>query len=80
MSIEINLDFEELELAGEAETGFYTYFLDAEGDVVHIKFNYDDCVYLDLKDYTYLAIQSEVLYRLAELVEEAEERYTIELK
>jgi len=46
--------------------------VDAELDVIKCKFNFDDCVKIDTKDYTYLTLSRNNLYKIIDALEEAE--------
>ena len=47
--------------------------IDAELDPVLCEFNFDDCVKIDTKDYSYLTLSRNNLYKIIDALEEAEE-------
>jgi len=49
--------------------------VDAELDAFECQFNYDGCVELNTKGYNTISLSTENLFRLVELIEEAEKRY-----
>jgi len=48
---------------------------DVELDPLDCKFHYDSCVYIDTKDLTYIWLSRNNLYKLIELIEEAQSKY-----
>lgn len=70
------MKYDELERITDKEHdryGSFRYvFLDAEGDPITCYFNYDGCVEIDTRTYTYLTIGSIDLLRIQEVLEEAE--------
>jgi hypothetical protein len=52
-----------------------TIFVDAEMDGIKCTFNYDRCVELDTKGYTYITLSIDNLYNLINLIEKAEKKY-----
>jgi hypothetical protein len=49
--------------------------IDAELDGIKCKFNYDDCVELNTKDYSYITLSRENLCQLIHLIDKAEALY-----
>ena len=60
--------------------GLKAKFMDEEGDEFKVDFHNDNCVTINVSDYTYMVIDSSTLYELAELVEDAEQKYYEEFK
>ena len=54
--------------------------VDAELDVIKCKFNFDDCVKIDTKDYTYLTLSRNNLYKIIDALVEAENIFWDEFK
>jgi len=55
--------------------GLHTIIVDEEMDGFTCRFNYDGCVEIDTDEYSHIALDSNTLHRLANLIEEAEEIY-----
>lgn len=51
--------------------------VDAELDVINCEFNNDDCVVLDIKDYTYITLTKSNLMNLVRLIEKAKTHYKL---
>jgi hypothetical protein len=49
--------------------------LDAELDEIECTFNYDMCVHINTSELSYITLTVENLYKLIDLIEEAEEFY-----
>ena len=52
-----------------------TKIIDAELDEIKCKFNYDDCVEMDTKDYAYITLSRENLLELLNAIDKAEALY-----
>ena len=63
------------ELKRNEERTLVTTICDIEGDPLNCKFNYDDCVQIDTKEYSYITLSKSNLYKLIELIEESDEVY-----
>jgi len=61
----------------ESET-LKTNILDEEGDALNCEFHYDDCIHIKTKGYSYITLSKNNLYKMIELIEEAEEVYDFE--
>ena len=55
--------------------GLFAVIVDVDMDSYVCKFNYDDCVEIDMGDYNSISLERNSLIRLANLIEEAEEIY-----
>ena len=66
------------ELKRNNEGTLTTEILDVEGDTLKCKFNYDDCIEIDSKEYTYITLSKSNLYKMIELIEESDEVYETE--
>ena len=55
--------------------GLYTIIIDADMDDYVCKFNFDDCVEIDMGGYNTISLEHNTLIRLANLIEEAEAIY-----
>jgi hypothetical protein len=53
----------------------FAVVVDEEMDGFICRFNYDGCVEIDTEKLTYLSLSPNVLYHIANLIEEAEEIY-----
>lgn len=74
--IEVLCKSDQLSLV-EIDEGLYSWLLDAEGDPYYVKFNYDDCAFIDTEGFSYFTPYSSDLIALGELVREADERYKV---
>jgi hypothetical protein len=52
------------------EDGYKATILDIELDPIECSFYSDDCVHIDTKDYTYITLDLNNLYKLIDLIEE----------
>jgi hypothetical protein len=59
----------------DAENNLSSIIMDEEGDEIECRFNYDMCVELNTKDYTYVTLSIQNLYELIDLIERAEYFY-----
>lgn len=46
--------------------------VDAELDPLHCTFNYDDCIQIDVGQYSYITLSKETLYQMIALIEESQ--------
>lgn len=59
---------------------YYTELEDEEGNMVTIRFNYEDCAFIETDNLNYLIINSDDLFELAEMVIDADYLYRERLK
>ncbi len=52
-----------------------TEIYDEEGDPIKCSFNYDGCVEIKTKEYSYLCLSKENLIDLIQLIDKAEKKY-----
>ena len=55
-----------------------TTILDEEGDALNCEFHYDYCIHVKTKEYSFITLSKNNLYKMIELIEEAEEVYDFE--
>lgn len=59
----------------DKENNLSSNIMDEEGDKIECRFNYDMCVELNTKDYTYVTLSIQNLYDLVDLIERSEYFY-----
>lgn len=64
----------------DEENNLSAIILDAEGDEIECKFNYDNCVEINTQELSYIILTLENLYDLIDLLECSEEYYNNNLK
>lgn len=62
-------------LKSDKEGTLSATIVDGELDAIECTFNYDGCVELNTKEYSYLSLSVSDLYKLIKLIEKAEKRY-----
>ncbi len=64
-----------MELKKDKYGTFHTLIVDEEGDGIRADFHNDNCVQLDTSNYTYIALSTELLIDLVDMIGEAEIKY-----